>query len=76
MPITLWTENGNLGVYTDYGCSPQIQQNTIDWLNQNKQNLASFDLALYLFNNNAILDALANIRNSGWHVRFITELKC
>ncbi len=68
MPITLWTENGNPGVYTDYGCSPQILQNTIDWLKRNKQNLASFDLAMYLFNNNAFLDALVDIANTGCRV--------
>ena len=64
MPAEIWFESH----YTDYGCSPQLLVKTINWLNRNKQNLVTFDLAMYLFNNNVLLDALIAIANAGCRV--------
>ncbi len=66
--MNIWIENGEKRQYTDYGCSPQILLKTIAWLREKKETLVSLDLALYLFNNDILLNALLELADAGCKV--------
>lgn len=61
----LLSENGNYRDYNNFGCSPHLLESFIGWLSEQKANIAELNLALYLFNNEVLLDTLISLASVG-----------
>ena len=59
---------GEKGVYTDIGCSPDFVNKFCEWLHSNVAQIESVDIALYLFNNLKLYDALEKINQEGCRI--------
>lgn len=59
---------GSTNTYTDLGCSTMFLEEFCNWLEKNKHIIKSVDIALYLFNNLSLYNALEGISESGCKV--------
>lgn len=63
--ILLQTEHGDSRDYNSLGCSPQTLNSFISWLSTHKNEIKELSLALYLFNNEHLFDALLSLTDAG-----------
>lgn len=54
--------------YTDLGCSPEFATDLINWLNSVESNAEELHIALYLFNNPALWNAIETMAQKGCKV--------
>lgn len=55
-------------VYTDLGSSPNLLKAFEGWLTNNKENIRSIDISVFLFNNRKLYDVFLNLANHGVEV--------
>lgn len=61
-------EFGNEKIYDDLGGSPKLLTDLCQWLQRQKHNIVSVDMALYLFNNAYLFSVLKELADSGCRV--------
>lgn len=66
--IYLNFELGNSGIYNNLGSSPNTTLRFCDWLINNKNNIESVKIAMYLFNNSYLFNSLKELARAGCNI--------